>query len=191
MSSVPRTHTPSAPGRARRRTTPWSLTAGRARTRSGTTRSPRTRPSRSRGASRSGRTSRSPNEDSVRAAVLHAPYDVRLEQAPDPKLEGPRDAVVRVVASCICGSDLWPYRGDPAVREPRRMGHEFVGIVEEIGDDIGGVRVGDLVIAPFVWSDGTCEYCRRGLQTSCLHGGGDGGRRPARRGRRRRPGGGR
>jgi threonine dehydrogenase-like Zn-dependent dehydrogenase len=112
----------------------------------------------------------------VKATVLHGPHDVRLEQAPDPKLEGPRDAVVRVLASCICGSDLWPYRGDPAVREPRRMGHEFIGVVEELGDDVHGLRVGDLVIAPFVWSDGTCEYCRRGLQTSCTNGGGYGGR---------------
>ena len=112
----------------------------------------------------------------MRATVLHAPYDVRLEQAPDPKVEGPRDALVRVLASCICGSDLWPYRGDPPVKEPRRMGHEFVGVVEDVGDDVTGVRTGDLVVAPFLWSDGTCAYCRRGLQTSCLHGGGYGGR---------------
>ena len=110
----------------------------------------------------------------MRATVLHAPFDVRLEQAPDPKVAGPRDAVVRVVASCICGSDLWPYRGDPAPRSPRRMGHEFVGVVEETGDEVAGVRVGDLVVAPFVWSDGTCPYCRRGLQTSCVAGGGYG-----------------
>jgi threonine dehydrogenase-like Zn-dependent dehydrogenase len=112
----------------------------------------------------------------VRATVLHAPYDVRLERAPDPKLESAGDAVVRVLASCVCGSDLWPYRGDPPVREPRRMGHEFVGVVEEAGDDVSGVRAGDLVVAPFLWSDGTCEYCRRDLQTSCMHGGGYGGR---------------
>ena len=112
----------------------------------------------------------------MKAAVLHAPYDVRLEQAADPKVEGPRDAVVRVLASCICGSDLWPYRGDPPVSRPRRMGHEFVGVVEDAGDDVGGVRVGDLVIAPFLWSDGTCAYCERGLQSSCRHGGGFGGR---------------
>jgi threonine dehydrogenase-like Zn-dependent dehydrogenase len=112
----------------------------------------------------------------VRATVLHAPYDVRLEQVPDPKVEGRRDALVRVLASCICGSDLWPYRGDPPVKQPRRMGHEFVGVVEEIGEDVSGVRVDDLVVAPFLWSDGTCAYCARGLQTSCLHGGGYGER---------------
>jgi threonine dehydrogenase-like Zn-dependent dehydrogenase len=111
----------------------------------------------------------------VRATVLHAPGDVRLEQAPDPTIEGPRDAVVRVLASCICGSDLWPYRGDPAPGKPRRMGHEFVGVVETAGDDVTGVRAGDVVVAPFLWSDGTCDYCARGLQTSCHNGGGYGG----------------
>jgi threonine dehydrogenase-like Zn-dependent dehydrogenase len=111
----------------------------------------------------------------VRATTLHAPFDVRLEQAPDPTIEGPGDAIVRVVASCICGSDLWPYRGDPAPAKPRRMGHEFVGVVEATGDAVTAVRGGDLVIAPFLWSDGTCDYCVRGLQTSCRHGGGFGG----------------
>ena len=77
----------------------------------------------------------------MRATVLHAPGDVRLEQAPDPTVAGPRDAVVRVVASCICGSDLWPYRGDPPLARPRRMGHEFVGVVEAAGDDV--VRASD------------------------------------------------
>jgi threonine dehydrogenase-like Zn-dependent dehydrogenase len=111
----------------------------------------------------------------VRATVLHAPFDVRLEQAPDPGVEGPGDAVVRVVAGCICGSDLWPYRGDPAPSKPRRMGHEFVAVVETTGDAVRGVRTGDFVIAPFLWSDGTCDYCVRDLQTSCRHGGGFGG----------------
>jgi threonine dehydrogenase-like Zn-dependent dehydrogenase len=110
----------------------------------------------------------------VRAAVLHAPFDVRLEQVPEPTLEGPGDAIVRVVATCICGSDLWPYRGDPAPAKPRRMGHEFVGVVEATGDAVTAVRGGDFVITPFLWSDGTCDYCVRGLQTSCRHGGGYG-----------------
>jgi threonine dehydrogenase-like Zn-dependent dehydrogenase len=108
----------------------------------------------------------------VKVTTLHAPFDIRLEDAPDPALRGPRDAVVRVLASCICGSDLWPYRGDPAPSGPRHMGHEFVGVVEAAGDDVAAVRVGDLVVAPFLWSDGTCDYCRRGLQTSCRAGGG-------------------
>jgi threonine dehydrogenase-like Zn-dependent dehydrogenase len=111
----------------------------------------------------------------VRATVLHAPFDVRLEQAPEPAIEGPGDAVVRVVAACICGSDLWPYRGDPAPAKPRRMGHEFVGVVEATGDGVSGLSPGDFVIAPFLWSDGTCDYCARDLQTSCRHGGGFGG----------------
>ena len=111
----------------------------------------------------------------MRAAVLHGPSDVRLEQVPEPTIEGPGDAVVRVVASCICGSDLWPYRGDPAPHQPRRMGHEFVGVVEATGEDVTGLRAGDFVIAPFVWSDGTCDYCVRDLQTSCRSGGGYGG----------------
>ena len=108
----------------------------------------------------------------MKVTTLHAPFDVRLEDGPDPELRGPRDAVIRVLASCICGSDLWPYRGDPAPSAPRPMGHEFVGVVEAAGDDVTGVRAGDLVVAPFLWSDGTCDYCRRGLQTSCRAGGG-------------------
>jgi len=111
----------------------------------------------------------------VRATTLHAPGDVRLEHARDPGVEGPGDAVVRVLASCICGSDLWPYRGDPAPARPRPMGHEFMGVVEAAGDGVTAVRVGDVVIAPFLWSDGTCDYCARGLQTSCRNGGGYGG----------------
>jgi threonine dehydrogenase-like Zn-dependent dehydrogenase len=103
--------------------------------------------------------------------VLRAPREIHLETVPDPRIEKSTDAVVRVVASCICGSDLWPYRGIQDVREPRRIGHEFVGIVEETGSDVGTVRVGDFVVAPFAISDGTCINCRNGVHTSCLHGG--------------------
>jgi len=111
----------------------------------------------------------------MRATVLHGAYDVRLETVPDPRLLAPTDALVRVVAACICGSDLWPYRGDPAPDRPRRIGHEFVGVVEEAGDEVTTVRAGQLVVAPFLWSDGTCPLCRRGVQSSCLAGGGWGG----------------
>ena len=111
----------------------------------------------------------------MRATVIHAPGDVRLEEVPDPKLYADTDAVVRVVASCICGSDLWPYRGASNFTEPWRIGHEFVGIVEQVGDAVTTVGVGDFVIAPFVWSDGTCRLCRRGVHTSCENGGGWGG----------------
>ncbi|MFD7710071.1 zinc-dependent alcohol dehydrogenase family protein [Streptomyces sp. NPDC059785] len=107
----------------------------------------------------------------MRATTIHAPYDVRVEHVPDPLVQLPTDAVVRVLRSCICGSDLWAYRGE-AAREPgQRIGHEFLGVVEETGSGVTGVRAGDLVVAPFKWSDGVCDYCREGLTTSCEHGG--------------------
>lgn len=104
--------------------------------------------------------------------MLHAPGDIRLEQVPDPRILAPTDAIVRVTASCVCGSDLWPYRGVSQVSEPRRIGHEFVGVVEEVGDDVHGVRSGQFVIAPFTWSDNTCPHCRAGVHTACANGGG-------------------
>lgn len=107
----------------------------------------------------------------MRATVMYAAGDVRLEELPDPVIEQATDAVVRVVRSCICGSDLHPYHRRTAAQTPTTMGHEFVGVVEEIGEDVTTVKPGDLVIAPFAWSDGTCEFCREGLQTSCIHGG--------------------
>ena len=103
----------------------------------------------------------------MRATTIHAPYDIRLEDVPDPTIDGPTDALVKVVASCICGSDLWPYRGENKVTPGRRIGHEFVGIVEEIGADVRTVKPGDFVIAPFVVSDGTCPHCLAGYQTAC------------------------
>jgi threonine dehydrogenase-like Zn-dependent dehydrogenase len=110
----------------------------------------------------------------VRATVLHAPSDIRLEQVPDPKVLRPTDALVRVVAACICGSDLWPYRGQPAPAAPRRIGHEFIGVVEDVGDRVTTLRPGELVITPFLWSDGDCPLCRLGVQPSCPNGGGFG-----------------
>jgi threonine dehydrogenase-like Zn-dependent dehydrogenase len=112
----------------------------------------------------------------VRATVIHAPGDIRLEDVPDPAVQRATDAVVRVVASCVCGSDLWPYRGVADVSKPRRIGHEFVGVVEEVGADVRTVEEGDFVIAPFVISDGTCVHCRHGMTTSCEHGASWGGR---------------
>ncbi len=107
----------------------------------------------------------------MRATTIHGPRDIRLEEVPDPKISQATDAIVKVTAACICGSDLWAYRG-VAQREPgQRIGHEFVGVVEEVGSEVTTVRPGDFVIAPFVWSDGICEYCADGLQTSCPHGG--------------------
>ncbi|MFI5606097.1 zinc-dependent alcohol dehydrogenase family protein [Amycolatopsis sp. NPDC051903] len=107
----------------------------------------------------------------MRATLIYGAGDVRVETRPDPKVAAPTDAVVRVVRSCICGSDLWPYGGMPAQEHGRPIGHEFLGVVEETGSDVVHVRKGDLVIAPFVYSDNTCEFCQEGLQTSCLHGG--------------------
>jgi threonine dehydrogenase-like Zn-dependent dehydrogenase len=112
----------------------------------------------------------------MRATVIHGPGDVRIETVPDPVVQRPTDALVRVVASCICGSDLWPYRGVGAIAKPRRIGHEFVGIVEEVGAAVNTVQVGQFVVAPFAISDNVCLNCRHGVQTSCLHGAFWGGR---------------
>jgi threonine dehydrogenase-like Zn-dependent dehydrogenase len=103
----------------------------------------------------------------VRATEIHAPFDIRLVKVPDPVIEHPTDALVRVTASCVCGSDLWPYRGENPVRRPSRIGHELVGVVEEVGAEVRSVRPGDFVIAPFVISCGVCDHCRNGVHTSC------------------------
>jgi threonine dehydrogenase-like Zn-dependent dehydrogenase len=105
----------------------------------------------------------------MRGVVLHAPGDVRVEQRPDPTIEQPTDAVIRVVAACVCGSDLWPYRGVDAVTEPAPMGHEYVGIVEEVGSDVRTIRPGQFVVGSFFASDNTCEICRAGYQSRCVH----------------------
>ncbi|MFJ2651783.1 zinc-dependent alcohol dehydrogenase family protein [Streptomyces sp. NPDC087420] len=107
----------------------------------------------------------------MRATVIHAPHDIRVEEVPDPVIQLPTDAVVRVLRACICGSDLWPYRGE-SPREPgARIGHEFLGVIEETGSGVAGFTAGDLVVAPFVWADGTCDFCHEGLPTSCVRGG--------------------
>lgn len=107
----------------------------------------------------------------MRAVLLHAPRDIRVEDVPEPSLIYPGDAVVRVVASCVCGSDLWPYRGASPVTRPRRIGHEFVGVVEQVGTDVSAIGVGDFVIAPFYTCDGTCPSCRKGFTAGCQHAG--------------------
>src|SRR5512133_2330590 len=107
----------------------------------------------------------------MRATGMYAAGDVRVENVPDARLVEPTDAVVTVTSSAICGSDLWPYKQMEATPGGRRMGHEFIGVIDEAGDDVQTVKKGDLVVAPFVWSDGTCVFCREGLHTSCLHGG--------------------
>ncbi|WP_329199886.1 zinc-dependent alcohol dehydrogenase family protein [Streptomyces sp. NBC_01435] len=107
----------------------------------------------------------------MRATVIHAPHDIRVQEVPDPSVQQPTDVVLRVLRACICGSDLWAYRGEAARQPGQRIGHEFLGIVEEAGSEVAGFAVGDLVVAPFVWSDGTCAHCAEGLTTSCPQGG--------------------
>ncbi|KAB1911158.1 zinc-dependent alcohol dehydrogenase family protein [Micromonospora sp. AMSO31t] len=105
----------------------------------------------------------------MRGVVMHAPGDVRVEDRPDPRIEQPTDAIIRVSATCVCGSDLWPYRGVQKVAGPTPMGHEYVGIVEEVGAEVGTVRPGQFVVGSFWASDNTCEICRAGYQSACVH----------------------
>src|SRR4051794_17546278 len=105
----------------------------------------------------------------MRGAVLHAPGDIRVEQRPDPRIEKPSDAIIRLAATCVCGSDLWPYRGIESVDGPAPMGHEYVGVVEEVGSDVTGIKPGQFVVGSFFASDNTCEICRAGHQSRCVH----------------------
>lgn len=105
----------------------------------------------------------------MRATIIHGPGDIRVEDRDYPSIVRPTDAVVRVTASCVCGSDLWPYRGVRPTKEPKAIGHEFVGVVESVGDDVRDLAVGDFVIAPFVDSCGTCPPCRDGVTVACEH----------------------
>jgi threonine dehydrogenase-like Zn-dependent dehydrogenase len=105
----------------------------------------------------------------MRGAVLHAPGDIRVEDRDDPTVVAPTDAVIRLTATCVCGSDLWPYRGIEPVKGPAPMGHEYVGIVEEVGSDVQNVRPGQFVVGSFFASDNTCEICRAGYQSRCVH----------------------
>jgi threonine dehydrogenase-like Zn-dependent dehydrogenase len=107
----------------------------------------------------------------MRATVMYGAGDVRVEDVPDARLIEPTDALVRVTRAAICGSDLWPYKSMPHDDAGRRMGHEFIGVVDAVGSDVVTVKVGDLVVSPFLWSDGSCVFCREGLQSACLHGG--------------------
>ncbi|MEU2771755.1 zinc-dependent alcohol dehydrogenase family protein [Streptomyces sp. NPDC007162] len=105
----------------------------------------------------------------MRGAVIHAPGDVRFETLDDPEIIRPSDAIIRTVVTCVCGSDLWPYRGAEPVDEPHPMGHEYVGIVEEVGAEVTHVKPGQFVIGSFATSDNTCANCRAGYQSSCVH----------------------
>lgn len=105
----------------------------------------------------------------MRGAVIHAPGDVRFEQLDDPEIERPTDAIIRTVLTCVCGSDLWPYRGLEPIGDPHPMGHEYVGVVEEVGSGVTSVKPGQFVVGSFATSDNTCANCRNGWQSSCLH----------------------
>jgi threonine dehydrogenase-like Zn-dependent dehydrogenase len=105
----------------------------------------------------------------MRGAVMYAPGDIRVEDRVDPRIVAPTDAIIRLSASCICGSDLWPYRGVDAIRGPSPMGHEYAGIVEEAGSAVTSIRPGQFVVGSFFASDNTCEICRAGYQSSCVH----------------------
>ena len=105
----------------------------------------------------------------MRGAVLHAPGDVRLDTRDDPRIEHPTDAIIRLAATCVCGSDLWPYRGIEAVNGPAPMGHEYVGIIEEAGTDVTTLKPGQFVVGSFFASDNTCEICQAGYQSRCIH----------------------
>ena len=107
----------------------------------------------------------------MRATVMYGAGDVRIQDVPDATIREPTDALVRVTRACICGSDLWPYKTMEASAEGARMGHEFIGVVQDVGASVAAVKRGDVVVAPFVYSDGTCQFCAEGLQTSCTAGG--------------------
>ena len=107
----------------------------------------------------------------MRATVMFGAGDVRIEDVPDATISEPTDALIRVTRACICGSDLWPYNQMERTETGQPMGHEAVGVVEEVGDEVRAVKAGDVVVMPFAYSDGTCEFCREGLQTACVHGG--------------------
>ena len=105
----------------------------------------------------------------MQGAVLHGPRDVRVEERPEPAIVEPTDAIIRLSASCICGSDLWPYRGANPITAPTPMGHEYCGIVEDTGRAVTSIKKGQFVIGSFFASDNTCPHCRFGYQTSCQH----------------------
>lgn len=106
----------------------------------------------------------------MRGVMMYGPGDVRVEDRKEPTVLEPTDAVIRVTAACICGSDLWPYRGqEPLYNQPQAMGHEYVGVVEEVGDAVETLKVGDFVVGSFFASDNTCEICQAGYQSRCVH----------------------
>jgi threonine dehydrogenase-like Zn-dependent dehydrogenase len=104
----------------------------------------------------------------MRGTILYGPRDIRFEDRPEPTITKPTDAIIRLSATCICGSDLWPYRGIQAIAQPMPMGHEYCGIVEEVGNEIRTIKPGEFVVGSFATSDNTCAICRHGYQSSCV-----------------------
>ena len=107
----------------------------------------------------------------MRATLMYRAGDVRIENVPDASLSAPTDALIKITRACICGSDLWPYKLLEPTEHGRRMGHEAIGVIEAVGREVRRLKVGDLVVMPFAYSDGTCDLCHEGLPTSCIHGG--------------------
>jgi threonine dehydrogenase-like Zn-dependent dehydrogenase len=105
----------------------------------------------------------------MRATTIHAPGDIRVEEVPDPELRRPTDAIVRVVRGCVCGSDLWPYRGENDIRPGATIGHECIGVVEEVGAEVTSIRRGDFVVVPFDHCDNTCAHCTAGAHSACVN----------------------
>jgi threonine dehydrogenase-like Zn-dependent dehydrogenase len=105
----------------------------------------------------------------MRATTIHAPGDIRLSEVDDPIIGAPTDAIIKVTAGCICGSDLWPYRGENPVRAASTIGHECVGVVEKVGSEVASFAPGDFVIVPFCHCDNTCAHCRAGVQSACTN----------------------
>jgi threonine dehydrogenase-like Zn-dependent dehydrogenase len=105
----------------------------------------------------------------MKGTVLHGPRDVRFENVEDPKIVAPTDAIIRMAVTCVCGSDLWPYRGIQQIAGPTPMGHEYCGVVEEVGKDVRSIKRGQFVVGSFAMSDNTCPNCRYGYQSSCVH----------------------
>ncbi len=105
----------------------------------------------------------------MRATTIHAPGDIRVEEVPDPVITKPTDAIIKVTAGCICGSDLWPYRGHNDITAGDTIGHECIGVIEEVGSEVTDFAVGDFVIVPFDHCDNTCAHCRYGMQSACVN----------------------
>src|SRR6266849_6109721 len=110
-------------------------------------------------------------EKNMRAAVFRGAFDIRVEQIPDASILEPTDAIIRITHACICGTDLWPYRGQGPYTPGWQIGHEWMGVVEDVGPDVRTIKRGDRVIAPYDFADGTCEFCRKGLDSACVQGG--------------------